>query len=121
MPYIEVLEILPHLRPLRKEMLLIGLGGGDIIRPLKEKGIRVTAVEIDSAVAEAAFDHFGLERDHLTLAIADGRDYLRRHRTMFDFIVLDAFSGGCPPSHLFSKEAFSEIKQRLRHGGPSWR
>ena len=117
MPYIEVLEIMTYLRPSAKEMLLIGLGGGDLVRSLHQHGIQTTAVEIDEAVAEAAFQYFGLQRNHLTLAVADGRDYLRRHQKMYDYLVLDAFSGGCPPSHLFSVEAFNEMKQRLRRGG----
>jgi spermidine synthase len=115
--YVSIFGVLPYLRPSGTEMLLLGLGGGGAVRLLREHGIRTTAVEIDPVVAEMAFKHFGLSRDEVALAIDDGRNYLRRHQTRFDFVILDAFAGGSPPSHLFSREAFAEMKRHLRSRG----
>ncbi len=116
-PYIWTLGLLPYLRLGGKEMLLIGLGGGDMVRLGNRFGIRTVAVEIDAAVAETAVRHFGLHRDEFLLVIDDGRRYLGRPEQNFDFIALDAYAGSCPPIHLFSREAFTSMRRRLRPEG----
>jgi spermidine synthase len=117
LPYVGVFGALPLIDPAGKELLLIGLGAGDMVRLLGASGIRTTAVEIDPVVAQAAFRHFGLQPDELALEIDDGRNALRRHKARFDFVIVDAFAGGSPAAHLFSREAFREMKAALRPGG----
>jgi spermidine synthase len=117
LPYVSVFGVLPYLKPGGRDLLLIGLGAGDMVRMLGEFGIRTTAVEIDPIVARAAFRHFGLPPEEVELAIEDGRAYLRRATARYDFLILDAFAGGSPPGHLFSREAFAEMRAALRDGG----
>ena len=117
-PHVQLFAALPYLKPGSRKALLIGLGGGDMVRLLNSFGIRTTAVEIDPVVAEAAFEHFGLERGELDVFLEDGRRFLRRSPAeLFDFVILDAYSGASPPYHLFSREAFEEMKERLKPGG----
>lgn len=117
LPYVGVFGVLPELDPGGRDLLLIGLGGGDMVRLLGAAGIRTTAVEIDPVVARVAFLHFGLRPGQLRLEIDDGRNVLRRHKGRFDFLIVDAFAGGSPAAHLFSREAFLEMKAALRPGG----
>jgi spermidine synthase len=116
-PYAWTLGLLPYLRPDGKDLLMIGLGGGETVKLFSRYGIRTTAVEVDPAVAETARVHFGLPEQGFRLVVDDGRRYLRRHEQVYDFVVLDAYAGSCPPAHLFSIEAFAEMKGRLRPGG----
>ncbi len=108
---------LPYMRPSGSRLLLIGMGGGGIIRLLRSPRIKITAVEIDPVVAEVAFSKFNLNHRDVRLVIADGRSYLRCCADKFDFITLDAFCGGTPPAHLFSREAFQEMKNHLSPDG----
>jgi len=108
---------LPYMRPSGSRLLLIGMGGGGIIRLLHSSRIEITAVEIEPVVAEVAFSKFNLDHRNVRLVIADGRSYLRRCGDKFDFVALDAFCGGTPPAHLFSREAFQEMKDHLSPGG----
>jgi len=117
LPYVSVFGVLPYLKPGGRDLLLIGLGAGDMVRMLGEFGIRTTAVEIDPVVAQSAFRHFGLRPEEVELVIEDGRAYLRRAPARYDFLILDAFAGGSPPAHLFSREAFAEMRAALRDGG----
>ncbi len=116
-PYAWTVSVLPYLRSQARKALLIGLGAGDLIRLFKHHGIEVTAVEVDPAVAQTAMSHFGLRRGALQLVIDDGRRYLSRQTGSFDFLVVDAYSGSCPAMHLFTQEAFAEMKAKLRPGG----
>lgn len=117
LPYVSVFGVLPYLHPDGRDLLLIGLGAGDMVRILAEFGIRTTAVEIDPVVAQAAFRHFGLRPEEVELVFDDGRAYLRRAPARFDFVIVDAFAGGSPASHLFSREAFAEMRAALRESG----
>ena len=117
LPYVGVFGALPLLRPGGKDLLLIGLGAGDMVRMLGESGILTTAVEIDPVVARVAYRHFGLRPEDLRLVIDDGRNFLRRQTAQYDFLILDAFAGGSPASHLFSQEAFREMRTALRPAG----
>ncbi len=117
LPYVAVFGVLPAIDPAGKELLLIGLGAGDMVRLLGAAGIRTTAVEIDPVVAQAAFRHFGLRPDELTLEIDDGRNVLRRQKGRYDFLIVDAFAGGSPATHLFTREAFREMKAAMRPSG----
>jgi len=111
------LGVSANLRTRSKNALLIGLGGGDLVRLFRRHDLRITAVELDPVVVETAFHHFGLRRDDLRVVVDDGRRYLARHPADLDIIVLDAYAGSCPPLHLFSQEAFAEMKSKLRPGG----
>jgi len=116
-PYTASFALMPYFRPSGKDLLLIGLGGGDMVLLLRQFSLRTTAVEIDSLIAEVAFQHFGIQRDEIKLISDDGRNYIRRRPGPFDFVIVDAFAGGSPPSHLFSREAFTQMKACLRSGG----
>ena len=111
------LGIAAYLRPQAQNTLLIGLGGGDLVKLFRRHDLRVTAVELDPVVVEVAFHHFGLRRDDLRVLVDDGRRSLARQPPELDIIALDAYAGSCPPLHLFSEETFAEMRSKLRPGG----
>ncbi len=117
MPYIGFFEILPYLRPNASEALLLGMGGGDMVKSWQRFGIRTTAVEIDPVVARTAEEYFGLREVDLDVVLGDGRVYLGNTDKEFDFVIVDAFLGGSIPAHLFSRQAFQAAKQRMNPGG----
>ncbi len=106
-----------HYHPKAKVAVLLGLGSGSLARKLDRRGIKVTAVELEPAIAKAARDFFGLPT---TVAVAeeDARAWLRQAPSASaDLIFLDTFAGEVVPWHLTTREAFAEIKRVLKSDG----
>jgi len=97
--------------------LLIGLGAGELVGLLTSQGVRMTAVELDPRVEDLARRHFGLRLPHDHIQILDGRVFLERDRTRYDFVFMDAFLGEDVPGHLYTREAFGAVRRRLAPGG----
>jgi predicted membrane-bound spermidine synthase len=100
-----------------RRALLIGLGGGALVRPLVDAGYTVDVVEIDPVIAEIATSHFGVRPESFELIVEDGRSYIRSTRNVYDVVLMDVASGGAQPFHLFSQEAFSEVRAILSDDG----
>jgi spermidine synthase len=47
----------------------------------------------------------------------DGRVYLKRNKSLYDLILVDAFHGGYIPFHLLTREFCELVKERLAPGG----
>lgn len=114
-PYIHGLEWAAAARPKAKTALVIGLGGGGLLRGLRLSGLTPEAVELDPAVAAAARDWFGLD-PATRVHIGDGRAALGRGGP-WDLVYLDAFGAESPPAHLFTREAFLRARAALSPGG----
>ena len=115
--YAHSLELAPLLRPKAKNALVIGLGAG-LLSTAWEKvyGLVVDSIEIDPDIVAVAKNYFGYA-PRGQVFIEDGRTFVERARGRYDIIVLDAFADEEPPYHLFSREAFTAIKARLKPGG----
>lgn len=111
-------------RPDASSCLLIGLGGGALVRFLGHYFPRVEldVVEIDPAVVAVARDYFGTVPKRVF--VEDGREYLRRSARQYDLILIDAHlhpdgrtdSSGHPLS-LKSEAFYRSLRERLRPGG----
>ncbi|HEY4075730.1 MAG TPA: fused MFS/spermidine synthase [Rhizomicrobium sp.] len=99
-----------------KDVLMIGCGGGTLATMLQRSGVTVTVVDLHKLSFDIARKYFHLP-DHVTCHVADGIDYLKKHRGRHDAIVLDAFGeGGMPPT--FMQPAFFKLaKSRLQLRG----
>ncbi len=62
-PYVAVAGLTRHFFDAPGRMLLVGLGGGSVVKDFAAQGWKVDAVEIDPTVVEAAYQFFGLEAD----------------------------------------------------------
>lgn len=105
-------------------VLTIGLGGGSVQRSFEHyyPEVRIETVEIDPMVLEVAKAHFGFkESERQKVTIEDGRMYLRRSRSRYDLIVLDAYVqgryGSSIPQHLATKEFFEMARDHLSTNG----
>ncbi|MEE8169379.1 MAG: fused MFS/spermidine synthase [Phycisphaerae bacterium] len=114
----DITHFLRALRPEMKDVLLIGLAGGNKVKLLNRYDIAVDAVEIDGLVVQKAREFFGIEENDLTrIIIEDGRPYMNRCKKKYDAVIMDVFSGGVAPSHLFSLEALQSMKRCLKPDG----
>lgn len=99
------------------DVLCIGLGAGVAPMRMAEAGMRVDVVEINPAMVSAAERFFDFSPDRVGLTVGDGRYFLHETTNTYDAVILDAFLGESPPSHLMSREAFQSVQKRLRPGG----
>jgi len=114
-------------RPRAESCLLIGLGGGSMVRFINHHfpDVRLDVVELDPAMVAVARDFFGTTDGARTrIFVADGRDYLERSGERYDVIVIDAHlhpgertdTSGHPLS-LQGEEFYRSIRRRLNARG----
>ena len=107
-----------------ERVLIIGCGGGvgpqsfadDYAGAVK----RIDVVDIDPQVLAMAQRWFrfpaqdGVLRSH----VADGRLFVVQSAELWDYIILDAYTGGSRiPRHLVSQEYFAAVRTHLAPGG----
>ena len=115
--YVNVLDIAKGFFDQPGQMLLVGLGGGSVVKSYRRDGWRVDAVEIDPVVARIARTHFGLRPDEAEIYEMDARQFLITHDKTYDLIVMDAFGSSSIPFHLVTNEAFGLMRSHLVLGG----
>ena len=74
---------------------------------------RVDGVELDSKLSEIGRRLFDMNNPRLTLYHEDARPFLRRTRTRFDVISLDAYRQPYIPFYLTTVEFFALVRDRL--------
>ncbi|TAN53515.1 MAG: hypothetical protein EPN19_09070 [Betaproteobacteria bacterium] len=113
--------------PQAESCLLIGLGGGAMVRFLNRHfpRLRLDVVEIDPVVVRVAREYFGTtESPGTRIHVADGRELLQRSVARYDLILVDAHlhpevrtdSSGHPLS-LKSSAFYASVRVRLNPGG----
>jgi predicted membrane-bound spermidine synthase len=117
LPYGWVVELVKDMRDIKGDMLLIGLGGGVLLKSFYEDNWDVEAVEIDPEVTDLAYKYFELNTPRSAVFHQDGRAFLKNGEKKYDLILMDAFGSSSVPFHLVTVEAFSLIKQRLHEEG----
>jgi len=116
-PYAVVLDINKHWFKKLGDLLLIGLGGGSIVKSYAMDGWKIDAVEIDPVVIEAAQNYFGLQPQDAEIFDIDGRLFLTTHDKKYDLIIMDAFGSSSIPFHLVTSESFELIASRIKDEG----
>lgn len=103
--------------PSLKRALCLGMGVGIAPRQLVADGVEVDVVEINPRVVPLAQRWFDFDPSRVNLVFDDARHFLRKATRRYDTVQLDAFLGDSSPSHLMTREAFSEIARVLAPGG----
>ncbi len=116
-PYTAVVDMTQEFFSQPGQMVLVGLGGGSVMKSFSAQGWQVTGVEIDQAVIDMAFEYFGLQTSEGKVFCQDGRQFLQYRSESYDLIVMDAFGSSSIPFHLITEEAFALIASRLNEGG----
>ena len=114
--YARAVELIPILRPEARRFLLIGCGGGAMLRVLEDEGRTFDVVDVDEAVLNAAREDFGAGVEGARFIVADGRRFLRQG-DRWDVILLDVVSTDAMPEHLCTVEFFRELRKHLTEDG----
>ena len=91
------------------KVLVLGLGGGCVIKELQKYNTKLTAVEWDKVVLDIAKVEFRIEENsHLKLVCADAYAYLLANQEVFDFVIVDLFVDDKVPTQFF-QESFCKL------------
>jgi spermidine synthase len=115
--------LLAHPDP--REVLLVGGGvAGDVREILKHPAARLTYVELDPLLIEAARTHLPpedgavLDDPRVTLILTDGRLYVKQANRTFDVVVLDLPEPATGAlNRFYTREFFEEVRAVLAPGG----
>lgn len=101
-----------------RSVMILGMGSGTFASYCARyfPGTAVMGAEIDSKIADIAYDYFGLP-DSVEVAVADGRAYLTASDEKFDVIMVDAYQDITIPFQLSSREFFTEVSKHLKPEG----
>jgi len=102
--------------PPKSRVLLLGLGGGTLIKQLNRLSFDVDVVEIDERVGKVCKQFFGVDPD-LDIIIDDARHYIRTTQNTYDIIIYDTFLGESVPEHLLTKEGIQDAQKILKSDG----
>ncbi len=111
---------LPEAR--RRDVLILGLGGGSAARILRALApeLRIVAVELRQDVVDAAMKHFDLGELDLEVVVGDAREVARDLDERFDLVIEDVFIGSGRDAYKpdgFPFPALEHAKARVRPGG----
>jgi spermidine synthase len=119
-PYTTFIATGAAFHPKPKSVLMIGLGGGGFNQFFERafsSGVMET-VELDPQVLAVAKQYLGFKpSDRNKVTLLDGRMFLRRSKTAYDWIILDAFRGGFVPPHLKTVEFYKLAQAHLAPNG----
>ncbi len=116
-PYVAVMDLNKYFFENPGKLLLIGLGGGSLVKSFAQDGWDVDAVEIDPVVTKTAFNYFGLDPSEAKIFHMDGRRFLFTHKENYELIIMDAYGSSSIPFHLVTEESFGLIASRLKENG----
>jgi spermidine synthase len=114
-------------QPHPRRVLIVGLGGGAMVRFLThhEPHVQIDAVEIDPAVVRLADQYFGVRTGgNVRVHTADAFSFIETTTDRYDVIFMDAFLRPSAdtdttgvPSRLKTLEFLRRLKQALSPGG----
>jgi predicted membrane-bound spermidine synthase len=114
--------LIPYLNEDKINKSLV-LGGGGYIIPRAIHNIsntNITVIENDPLVREMAIEYMYYnpeEYPRINTIIEDGREYIEKNNQKYDYILVDTFSSENVPSHMTTKEFYSQIKNDLSSDG----
>ena len=107
-----------------RRALVIGGGDGGALRELArhEELERLDICEIDGEVIAAAKEFLpqtacGYDDPRVTVYVADGSEFVRKHVGEYDIIIVDSTDPGGPGAPLFGEAFYANLKRSLRPGG----
>lgn len=102
--------------PPGSKVLLLGLGGGTLVKQLESLGFNVDVVEIDERIKDVCIRFFNVSPE-VNLHVDDARHYVRTTEKQYDVIIYDTFLSESVPEHLLTLEGFGDAERILRPGG----
>lgn len=96
LPYMKAMMAGLLFQPPPKSVLMLGLGGGDLVRYLNHylPETRINAVELDAAMVDVSREYFALPgSDEIKVCIDDALHFLGTGKDCYEMILVDIYSG----------------------------
>jgi spermidine synthase len=104
-----------------KTVLLLGLGGGSVIKSLRGKFRykgKIKAIEIDPLMISIARKEFGIVTDKRTqIECCEASTYVTEETKTFDLIIVDLFVENCVSGKILCDEFWCDLKDRVSPSG----
>lgn len=104
-----------------ENLLLLGMGGGSIIKSLRETfkyQSNIAAVEIDPAIIKLAKEEFGITTtENLQIIEGDAFQFVKNSKEKFQLIIIDLFIDTNVPAIFYGKEFSKYISTILQKNG----
>ena len=104
-------------------VLLLGLGGGTIVKMLNKRFPKstITAIEIDPVMITIAKKYYGLKPSKkLNIIQADAFKFVKTYKQnpiSYDLIIVDLFAGDSQPDQLYTKTFHHNLQKLLSQNG----
>ena len=102
--------------PEGSDVLLLGLGGGTLVKQFNRLNFNVDVVELDQRIKEIAINYFFLD-PATNIVVDDARHYINTCSKKYDIVTIDLFLNETPPVHVLTLECFTKIRELLNPGG----
>jgi spermidine synthase len=96
--------------------LVLGLGGGITANMFVRKNYKVTGVEFDQNIIDAAGDYFSMDKS-VDVVCDDARHFINQAKEKYNVILMDLFKAEEQPSHVITLESFEKVKTLLTTDG----
>lgn len=104
-----------------KECLVLGLGGGTVVKLINKNwpGAKITGVDIDPEIVELGKKYLGLDEQKVKIVISDAAQYTKYNilNTKFDLIIVDLYNGDQFPKKFESKNYIHLVRSLLSREG----
>ncbi len=112
--YWEIATNLVNVSP-DSRILLLGLGGGEIIRNLLNKHpiLNITVIELDPIIVEIYNKFFKEEKHNPTIILADAYDYMLKNNIKYDLIYTDIYFKNCFPKKFLNEPFLTKVSKSL--------
>ncbi len=121
LPYINYFLIPFLINPKIKNILLIGLGSGKIVKYwefLFDDLKCIDVIDLEENIVDIAENYFGFERScKFNFILQDGITYLRTNKKKYDLIVADVANNDGIDCRFLSEDYFTSIKNSLKKSG----
>ncbi len=116
--YVHFISTISSLKPKGSRVLLLGMAGGSLVNELSRLGFEIDVVDIDPRVFDVAEDYFYANKSMYNAYVDDGRHFIKvANEDYYDIVIIDISSSEVQPSHLYTKECFTEIHNSLKDDG----
>ncbi len=120
LPYMQGMMTGLLFQPPPNKVLLLGLGGGDLVRYINHylPKTSITAVELDAAMLEVSREYFALpDSDSIDIYIDDAMHYLNSNNACYEMILTDIYGGTEMPEILQNRRFYQHCYNRLEQNG----
>jgi len=114
LPYTRAMMAMLLFQPPPTRVLILGLGGGDMVRYLQHHltSVKLRSVEIDPEVIAVARDYFSLPENRCEYIEDEAFHFIQRDHHSYDSVLVDIYAGNNPPA-MYRRWEFYLHCQRL--------